>query len=430
MKESIMYHASLSRVQRDLKALQVTWKSEKANTLPSKDLNLLDLLPGRENVDHLVHLYFNTFETVYRILHAPTFWTEYHSMWEDLQAVRPAFLVTILLMMAAVNCVSPKEESTYIGDSATGREVAILWIESCELWLQRQSQKHIYLAIWQIRVLLLLSKMTNSVKKKRTWTLAGNLMRQAMSAGFHRDPTLLGTKVSVFDQEMRRRLWTTIVELELQTSIDRGMPSASAGISCDCTPVLNINDEDFDECSQKSPTPKASDVYTAASFLHISQKSLSLRVSLNSLLNELSSHVQYQEVLSYDEKVMQKLQDIPSKADSQDMQEVHQFPDLLHTLLDIQLRQFLILLHSPFARQAESNSCYTLSKVVCFNAASSILDQHSKLAASGNYTLLLFRNDVFRAALSISHNIHVSSAIRSRCLNIFCSYKGGLLTQT
>jgi hypothetical protein len=422
MKEAIMYHTSLSRVQRDLKSLQVTWKTEKANALPSKDLNLLDLLPGRENVDHHVHLYFDTFETVYRVLHAPTFWSEYNCMWEDLQAVRPAFLVTILLVMATVNCISPKEESTYIGDSAASREVAILWIESCEIWLQRQSQKHAYLAIWQIRVLLLLSKITNTVKKKRTWTLAGNLMRQAMSAGFHRDPTLLGAKVSIFDQEMRRRLWATIVELELQTSIDRGMPSASAGVSFDCAPVLNVNDEDFEEGSQKSPPPKPWGMYTAASFLHISQKSLSLRVSLNSLLNELSSHAQYEEVLGYDEKVMQKLQDIPSKADSQGIQEVHKFPDLLHALLDIQLRQFLILLHSPFARQAESNSRYSLSKMVCFNAASSILDQHSKLTASGNHTLLLFRNDVFRAALSICHNIHVSSAIRSRCLNMFCSY--------
>jgi hypothetical protein len=428
MKEAIMYHASLSRVQRDLKALQVTWKSEKANTLPLKDVNLLDLLPGREKVDHLVRLYFDTFETSYRILHTPTFWTEYRCMWEDLQAVRPAFLVTVLLMMATVSCISPKEESTYIGDSATSREVAILWIESCELWLQRQSQKHVYLAIWQIRVLLLLSKMANTVKKKRTWTLAGNLMRQAMSAGFHRDPTLLGTKVSVFDQEMRRRLWATIAELELQTSIDRGMPSASAGISCDCAPVLNINDEDFNEGSQKSPTPKPCGVYTAASFLHISQKSLSLRVSLNSLLNELSSHAPFEEILGYDEKVMQKLRDIPSGPDSQGIQGASKFPDLLHSLLDIQLRQFLILLHSPFARQAESNSRYSLSKMVCFSAASSILDQHSKLAASGNYALLLFRSDVFRAALSICHNIHVTSALQSGYSKIFLLGRGGSLT--
>ena len=418
MKEAIKYHPSLSRVQRDLKALQVAWKTEKADAVPLKDLNLLGLLPGRETVDHLVRLYLDTFDIAYHILHVPTFWREYQRLWEDPQSARPAFIITILLMMAAVYCTSSREQSTYIGDSATVREAAILWIETCDGWLQLQSQKHVYLTIWQIRCLSLLAKMANTVKKKRTWTLAGDLLRQAMSAGFHRDPNLLGAKVSVFDQEMRRRLWATMVELELQASIDRGLPSASAGFPSDVAHVLNVNDEDFEEGSQKAPTQKPWDEYTATSFLRISRSSLSLRVSLNSFLNELTSHAQYEEVLIYDEKIMQKLQEIPSGTDSEGLQEGQKFPELLRTLLDIQLRQFLILLHGPFARQAESNSRFSLSKMVCFNAAGSILDQHSKLAASGTHTLLLFRNDVFRAALSICHNIHVSTAIRSEYLHI------------
>lgn len=413
-----MHHASLSRVQRDLKAMQVNWKNEKADAMPLKDLNLIDLFPGRETVDCLVHLYINTFETVYRILHVPTFWREYQSFWEDTQAARPSFVVTILLLMAAVNCVPSRDQSTYIGDSATAREAAILWIEACDLWLQRQSQKYVYLPIWQIRCLLLLAKMSNTVKKKRTWTSAGNLMRQAISAGFHRDPSLLGTKVSVYDQEMRRRLWATMVELELQASIDRGMPSALAGFPSDVAPVLNVNDEGLEEGSQKAPNQKPWDEYTATSFLHMSRNSLSLRISLNSLLNELSSHAQYEEVLMYDEKIMQKLQDIPARTDPRAGQEGLYFPELLRTLLDVQLRQFLILLHGPFARQAQPNSRYSLSKMVCFNAASSIVDQHSRLVASGNHTLLLFRNDVFRASLSICHNIHVSTSIQSKCFQV------------
>lgn len=411
-----MHNASLPRVQRDLKTMQVSWKAEKADGMALKDLNLLDLLPGRETVDHLVRLYFETFEAAYRILHAPTFWREYEGFWEDPQAGKSSFIVTILLVVAAVNCVSSREQTTYVGDSSSAREAAILWIEACDFWLQRQSQKHVYLAIWQIRCLLLLAKMSNTVKKKRTWTSAGNLMRQAMSAGFHRDPGLLGTKVSVFDQEMRRRLWATMVELELQASIDRGMPSASAGFPSDVAPVLNVNDEDFEEGSQKVPSQKPSHHYTTTSFLHISRSSLPLRISLNSLLNELSSQAQYEEVLMYDEKIMQKLQEVPAETNFRTGQEAHGFPELVRALLDIQLRQFLILLHGPFARQVQSNSRYSLSKMVCFNAASSIVDQHSKLVAGGNHAMLHLKNDVFRAALSICHNIHVSVSIQSERL--------------
>ena len=285
-----MHHTSLAHVQRDLKALQVRWRSEKADALPSMELNLLDLLPARETMDHLAQLYFETFETIYRILHAPTFWKEYQSFWDNPQRARPAFIVILLLSMAAVNCISTKERPTYIGDSATAREAAILWIEASESWLDRQSQKHIYLAIWQIRCLLLVAKQSNTVKKKRAWTLAGNLVRQAVSAGFHRDPSLLGAKISVFDQEMRRRLWGTMMELELHASIERGIPSAIEAIPYDTAPVLNVNDEGFGEESATPPAQRPWEEYTAASFLHMSRSSLSLRVSLTSLLNQLSSH--------------------------------------------------------------------------------------------------------------------------------------------
>ena len=419
MKEAIMHHTSLPRVQRDLKALQVRWKVEKAEAWRFKDFNLLNLLPAREIVDHLIHLYFDTFETMYRILHIPTFWKQYFRFWDDIQVARPGFVVILLLAMAAVNPISSKDPSTYIGDSATARETAVIWIEACDSWLQRQSQKHVDLTMWQIYCLMILAKQSNIVKKKRTWTVAGNLMRQAMSAGFHRDPSLLGPKVSIFDQEMRRRLWATMVELELQTSIDRGMPSALAGISCDSANALNVNDDDFGEESRKPPSQRPWDEYTKASFLHISRSSLGLRVSLNAVLNELSSHPQYEDVLAYDDKIMQKLQDNPSRSSFQGARDVSILPDLPRTLLDIQLRQFLILLHSPFARQVESNSRYSLSKMVCFNAASSILDQHSKLIKAGNYTLCVFRNDIFRGALAICHNIYVSIAVQSRRLYFF-----------
>jgi hypothetical protein len=192
------------------------------------------------------------------------------------------------------------------------------------------------------------------------------------------------------------------------------MPSASANFPSDVAPVLNVNDQDFEEDSQKTPSQKPCHHYTTTSFLHISQSSLSLRISLNSLLNELGSQPLYEDVLVYDEKIMQKLEEIPPPTNSRAGPGTHSFPELTRALLDIQLRQFLIFLHSPFARQAQSNSRYSLSKMVCFNAASSIVDQHSRLVAGGNHAILLFKNDVFRAALSICHNIHVSASLQGK----------------
>ena len=418
-----MHHTSLPRVQRDLKALQVKWKGEKANMVPLTDAELLQLLPSREIVDHFVRLYFETCETVYRILHQPNFWKEYQLFWENQQTASPAFVVILLLIMATVSCISTREEPKYIGDSAMARERAVLWIEICEQWHRRHSQKNIYLAIWQIRCLLILAKQVNIVKKKKTWTAAGTLVREAMSAGFHRDPSLLGEKVSVFDQEMRRRLWATMIELELQVSIDRGMPSATAGVPSDSAAVLNVHDSDLDVERGGLPRQKPSSEYTACSFLHSSRASFQLRVTLNSMVNDLSSPSKYEEVLDYEDRVTKEIQKLPQRAGFGESHESGGFPRMARALLDVQLRQFLILLHAPFARQADTNSRYSLSKMICLDAAASIIEQYSQLQGSEKFLLLLLRQDYFRAALNICHTVHISINIRSMLTTI-----GPLLT--
>jgi hypothetical protein len=407
MREAIKHHTSLPRVQRDLKSFQMRWKAEKKNlALRPTDEELLQLVPSRDIVDYHVRLYFDTSESMYRILHQPNFLKEYQLFWENQQAASPAFVIILLLIMATVSCISTREEPKFVGDSAMARERAVLWIEISDRWQRHHSQKNIYLAIWQIRCLLLLAKQINIVKKKKTWTMAGTLVREAMSAGFHRDPNLLGEKVSVFDQEMRRRLWATMTELELQVSIDRGMPSATAGVPSDSAPILNIDDDQLGVERGSPPIPRPSYEYTACSFLHISKTSFPLRVTLNSLVNDLSSPSRYEEVLNYEEQVTKEIQKLPPKKDNG-------VPNLTRALLDIQLRQFLILLHAPFARQADINSRYSLSRMICLNAAASIIEQYMHLKGSEKFLLLCLRHDYFRAALNICHTIYISINIRS-----------------
>jgi hypothetical protein len=412
-----MHHASqssLPRVQRDVKALLGRWKGEKPNVLPVIDSELYLLLPDRDTVDYFVRLYFDTFEPIYRILHRPSFWEEYKMFWESQQTSKPSFIILLLLIMAAVSCTFPKKQPpTYIGDSSIAREQAVMWISVSEWWLGNHSQKNVYLAIWQIRCLLVLAKQVNIVKKKRHWTVAGTLVREAMSAGFHRDPSVLGEKVSVFDQEMRRRLWATMVELELQTSIDRGMYSASAGIPSDSETVSNINDEDFTVECHTLPPSKPWREYTTSSFLHISRASFPLRVALASRVNDLSTPLRYEEVLTYEETITKELQRLPRKAGPGEIQDSQEMPAVARTLLDVQLRQFLILLHAPFARQADANSRYVLSRMICFNAAASIIEQYSHLNSSGNFLLLLLRHDYFMGALVICHNMYISISLKS-----------------
>lgn len=415
--EAAVQHTSLPRAQGELKALQVRWKTAKAIEFIMTDADLLHLLPDRNTVDTLVRLYFDTCETLFRILHAPSFWEEYQSFWENPPtAARPAFVVLILLTMASVSCVSLNEVPSYIGDSAVARERAIVWIDVSECWLRRQSKKRAYLAIWQIRCLLLLAKQTNAVKKKQLWTATGTLVREAMSAGFHRNFNQLKLQMSPFDLEMRRRLWATIVEFELQASTDRGMPSATANLSMTFDTVLNINDDELAVDCKTLPESRPLEEYTTCSYLHISSASFPLRVTLNKIGNDASSPISYEEMAGYEDAITQELEKLPRQADPRNAGHLQGMPPIVRTLLDIQLRQFLLLLHAPFARQTGLSLSLrsSPSMVVCMNIAATIIEQHSKITASGNLLLLLLRNDYLSSALIMCQTMYNSLSLQSK----------------
>lgn len=74
----------------------------------------------------------------------------------------------------------------------------------------------------QIHYLLLLSRQVNRVGPDLVWISAGALVRMAMQMGLHQDPNIIGD-MSVLQNEMRRRLWYTILEMNVQAALECGM---------------------------------------------------------------------------------------------------------------------------------------------------------------------------------------------------------------
>jgi hypothetical protein len=371
---------------------------------------LFTLLPRRKTIDPLVKAYFESFETTYRVLHQPSFWDEYNTFRRDPRKGSCGFVAILLLIAVMVSCISSKELSNPSTEGFPIRDTWVSWIEACDVWLELQSQKHLNLANFQVRCLLLLSKQMIMMKEKRAWTSATTLLSFSMSAGLHRDPSLLSGRISTFDQEMRRRLWGTIIELEIEASIDRGVRPFSAELPFDCPPPSNLDDNDFGVASEQLPKEKSSLNFTATSFLCKLHRSRSYRTALISMINNPKSNLQYDDVICHEGKLFQMIKELSLWEDVKDVRTGYSRSP--RVLLDIQLRQLLLLLHGPWARQTESNPRYSYSRMVCINAAKSILDQYSALTRSGSYALLVFRNDVVRAALSFCHNFSISRVIR------------------
>ena len=410
MKDMIVQQQELEAMQKELRSAKIKGPSQEGNP-PTGDKALINLLPQKEVADQLIQIYVDNVESTYRILHLPSFREEYSNFWNNPQEGRPAFAAILLLILASTYCIKERVPALFRGDSSVGRETATQWIQTCDSWLQSQSHKHTTIAVFQIHCLSFIAKQTNSIKRKRTWTSAGNLMRLALSSGLHRDAhivnlRLAAKKVSIFEQEMRRRIWATISELELQAAFDRGMPATFRDLVEDCGSPSNIDDESFDRSAEQLPEPGPISQYTRSSFLHLSRSSWSLRLELVSMINGSHAQMAYEVVLMYEKKIMQHLDEIPHWSG--------EFSLVSKVLLQLQLQMLLLFLHRPYARDEMRSSRYEYSATMHLRSAMKILELHQQLTSLGNNFLSFFRNDIISAALSICYNYSTSGLSSGR----------------
>lgn len=372
------------------------------------DRELEALLPTRMETDHLVAVYLDQFEQLHRIIHIPSFKREYAKFWIPTE-IRPAAMTALVLsMMSVSSCLHGSNSSPpkFQGMVSCAHKTAEKWIAACEDWYAVQSHKHRRLIHYQVALLIYLGKRVNGIKKKRFWTHAGLLTREGISLGLHRDPdAMIGASknISLFNQEMRRRLWATIQEFDFQASFDNGLPTIVSTLHMDAKPPRNINDDEFDEDSKELPDSKPITEYTSASFQHLCRQSLPLRLELSKLLAGPPDDLDYEQVIRYTNEITQEIDALPSWDTSASMEkDGSPKPLLAYTLLHVQLRQYIMPLHQPFLRMRKINSKYQFSEVMFYNAARDMVLLHDKLTECGVRTLNFLREDALTLALNLT----------------------------
>ncbi|KAJ4345110.1 hypothetical protein N0V95_005923 [Ascochyta clinopodiicola] len=406
-RETLNVDNSMPRVKKDFKSFRHHRKAltkEKIARTYGTDEEIFALLPPKHEVDAQAVLYFQTWETTYRILHEPTFWQEYNIFWErrpgdDKQA---GFATILVLVVAATKCLTVKED-VFVGDSTSDRDAASNLIETCEMWLNRQPRKRLTLPFFQLQCLALLAKRANCVKLKQDWLTAGDVVRLALASGMHRDPSLLATgRISEYEKEMKKRLWYTIAELEIQSSLDNGLQSSLTSLYFDTPAPSNVPDEDFSLETKQMPTSRPVEQFTTTSYCIAALKSLPLRIHLTKLLNDPSNQLQYEDVLHYDEQITSVLVELPTWTDSRGL--------IPSALLGLQLRQYLLILHKSYAKRANLNRRFMYSFTTSVEAASSIIATHDELNANGKLSLNHFRNDAIRVGMELSQIVTCNCA--------------------
>ncbi|CAK7273594.1 hypothetical protein SEPCBS57363_005729 [Sporothrix epigloea] len=411
-------------------------KQDREERFNQPDAELEALLPDRAEMDVLINIYLTQFEQVHRIVHIPSFRRGYAAFWEPGNLHTPAFTALLLSIMSISSCLRGNPTGRFVGMVSQSHHMAEKWINACDAWSQRQSQKHRKLVHYQISCLLYLAKRVNTIKKKRFWKTSGALTQDAVSVGLHREPSHIHDSVSVYNQEMRRRLWATIQEFDMQASFDHGLPTLLSALRFDVHPPSNLTDNDFDEDTTELPQSRPTDEYTFSSYQHLSRQSLPLRLQLSRVLTGPPDDLDYDQVIRYTNDITQEIDALPSWdvraitaaaaasgsesgvnshantgiLDRGDGSTTKLTPLLAYTLLHIQLRQYIIPLHQPYLKLRKTNSKYQYSEIIYYNAARDMVLLHDKLAEQGVRTLNFLRED----ALTLSINLCSVTMLQSR----------------
>jgi hypothetical protein len=338
----------------------------KAKRVPSLvSLELGKYVPAQEVADQLIDAYLRTFETVHRIVHVPTFQAEYHRYWGNPQAASQSFIILMQLCMAVGAC--------FYDDTYSYRSLATRWVYEAMIWLIAPPEKsRMNIVGIQVMCLVHFARQTAGIGADLIWISAGSLVRTAMYMGLHRDPSSLPA-MHVFCAEMRRRLWASILEIILQSSIDAGGPPFISLDDFDTKPPMNINDSDLDQdANARAPTSKSMNIFTQTSVQIAMLDSFPIRLAVAKLVNDVLSNAS-----CYDETL--RLTAELTAACRSMRQRFARFPNnelgvlgtstFAFNLAELHTYRFFLALHLPFLAPSSKNPAYYFSRKTCLDTA-------------------------------------------------------------
>ena len=328
---------------RTIKARRApVWPSPTAPQLPSKDL-----------ADSLVDGYLQTSESIYRILHVPLFLREYNAFWElGDKTPNPVFLVQLYLILAI--------GATTHDDQFSLRPSAVRWVSVAHTWLYTPAIKpRLDLRSIQVELLYLLAQEQVALKGSSTYILAGALLRKAICIGLHRSPRHLKQGVAL-TAEMRRRLWNTILEITLQSSLTSDGPPLISLDDFDIEAPENLDD---DQLVTEEPRPWPMEHFTQASVAILLRQTFPQRLAVVKFLNDLGPSNTHQRAMQLDADLREAYQLLVRRLQSWRPLGRCQ---LEVRVVDFIMHRYLLSLHIPyFTRAAEF--CFSRQEVVRFS---------------------------------------------------------------
>ncbi|KAL5449359.1 hypothetical protein PMIN05_001398 [Paraphaeosphaeria minitans] len=339
-------------------------------------------LPPKAEADILLQRYWNFVDVAPTIMHKPKFVREYNAFWSN-PTETPVMWIGMLYgtFSIAIRIQSLIEEHD---NGITDPYQRTFSQARQDLYRQKIAQCLVlanYMKCPPYTMETFLSYFVVEYLRTRDtqhgiWLLVGMLVRTAFRMGLHREPTKITTNsFTPFEAEMRRRMWSMIVRLDLMSSGQVGLPRMIHPAMTDTLEPRNLTDEDLEEDMVELPLSRPDTEFTPMLYTIIRNRLLGVFARIVDLVSA-SEPPTYREVLELDEILRDTYSNIPGALKRMDMKDFDPFSEgaMSTVILAMTFLKALEILHRPFLFLAHGDSRYEYSRSACIDAALEILD--------------------------------------------------------
>lgn len=371
---------------------------------------MADILPNKTICDRLLDAYITMSEGLYRVVHVPSFRTEYEAFWQQ-RGVSDAFLPRLMCMLS----LGARFETDKRGLSHD-RSDGIHAPTACTLaraWLDGLRGKQLVdMDTLQCEVLLLHATRMMASKNQDSWMQLGSIVRMAMIMGLHRDPDEF-PQIRPFYAELRRRLWYTIMDMDLHVALASNLPCSVREGEYTCRPPGNLDDADIYPEMATLPPSKPIDEFTNNQLQAYASRTLPHRIRVSTIINRLDTIRDFEEVLDCGSQLERLLDDVNHLFPRRNLtlNPAAKFKEWrMRALLDMHVRRPLLALYRPFALStvecpAHITTSYLKSSMTMLTYMDE-LDPHMPGFGDVSHMYhIVLRHDIMQAAFSVCYFI-------------------------
>lgn len=266
------------------------------------------MLPPQDVCNKLIRVYFLESEGLYRTTRLSVFEKEYNEFWDGESNTHDSFLPRLLCML----CLAAQFGKGWRGRDRDGN--ATIHIPTAYAlvgeWLDERTRTDTFdISILQTKLLHFFARKLISAKKSLVWVEVGYLARMGMQLGLHRDPMIQGASISAGEKESRRRLWFTLMELDVQTSIHLNLPCTFSWASVACASPGNFDEKEIEVDTLDVPFSRPLEQVTENHLQAYASGTLRVRTQAVELLARVGAW-NYEEVLTITRQLEKTLTNI------------------------------------------------------------------------------------------------------------------------